>query len=921
MPRFGKQYRYKGFAASPTTTGPVSPNINLSGIFGTGAVSAPTIPTADVLLTSFVRVNDSASVASPSSYPVGHVVQRGDVPSTSSLILKDTGGTEIPCQFSNRVYDLIDGSLASCAIIPLDSTIGTSASRTYDLYSRPSSSFNDTDRGTTLAQLLALCDPKVTLTSLATDAYEQQFGNGSATAFTLTQFKKTGYSIVVKKNGVTLTPITDYTLSNGSGTTFQGQTGFDGITVTFTVAPANGAVLDFYPTWTHMSGTMTCLASAADVSGRVRTIFAGPNAKRFYTYSYFADGGTDDVHLLVEWYFTCYYNSGGTITAVDVTGVVCLNRFAVNNKVAFTYTAAFLDGASTINTYSSVIHPYRSQWPTVRTANDNMNGRPYRLVGTACTLYSQYDRSYWSAAQQFAPLSTTMSPSQITSGENNGQGSTAYNTFIPCSPQGHRGNIDGTGNYPGRGIVTEFDAVAFMRQGGPDWRTMRVNAIAGLGIPYHGRPPYSSSTPPTCLTLRLDTNTGTGNANQWVAQGMPVAIYASMNVGAPTGGYIVPKGTFGVWNPSTDTSHAVPYSSQGWQVDQEEYFNQANIDLAIAGIINARSNTFNQTTALMYANTSEYPGWAGQSIPTTAWSSIGQITPWSQERCIGWSCATYRTLLQVPTSAMERTFTDDLVEQQSLFMERSIPYFTSDQATQGIYWWDKFLQSPWQASINGTFLAWLAELSGFAGFGDAADLYGIVITNDFTANYWRSASYRGSFLHTMGIAYNSATNPFTGQCILANASSDSGTNVITCADLECEVILHNGDIVYPSDTNTGPNTVSIPSGLTRLTPYYIINVSQANRASATYKLSTTPGGSAVSLGSSVSCAFIYDLQANDTTPVNNAAATAPYFQIAFSHLIMQNRRGYSAATTGMCNNIATWIAAVVNEAEWNTQRN
>ncbi len=379
------------------------------------------------------------------------------------------------------------------------------------------------------------------------------------------------------------------TAAAGNGGLAAALTGRD-VKVTF----ANVKQYDGTSSTTRGSGAFAAsLAAHAGTATRWTLLTTGPVADVWQGWGMAADnaGGAADAHLKVNWYVTRWKAADGTTAGLQVGAVVAQDWWSVAGKYRLDYDAALVDGATTVVSYAGVQHPYQSQWLLALQGNNNAGQAPW-LGGVQPTLHAVIDKAYFVSTGLVPSLNTNVTPAAV-----------AIPSYVPCGSVEHRAAIDGTGAYLGRGIVPDCDAVAFMRGDAQAYARSRVNALAGLGVPYHyrsnrNRQRPGDSAPDTANTpIALAMAPKPASYYDFTADGMPVAVDAYFDSRSPSDhqdGLVYPQGGTGVWQTSSDASHAVSYCYFAALVTGDEWLLEAQLDLAnnlaIAGIYGYHSN-------------------------------------------------------------------------------------------------------------------------------------------------------------------------------------------------------------------------------------------------------------------------------------------------------------------------------------------
>ena len=407
------------------------------------------------------------------------------------------------------------------------------------------------------------------------------------------------------------------------------------------------------------SGSFTAsLSSHASVATRWTVLTTGPVADVWQGWGMATDdkGGTPDAHLKVNWYLTRWKNADGTTLGLQVGAVVALDWWSVANKFFLQYDAALLDGSATIVSYPGVNHHYQSQW--LLCVNDGgLNAGTAPWVGaTQPTLHCSFDRAYAITTGVVPPLDASKRPTPA-----------PQLAYVPCGtvadpssdhPNSHRPAIDATGGYNGRGVITRFDADAFMAGSPQAYAVARLNALSGLGVPYHYRSNRSRTRPGETAAdtansiIPLIMRPKATSYSDFTAKGLPIAVDAynastSNNDGHDgfvwqngittaanndypyyrTGGEAA--GSFSPWQPSIDTSHAVSYCYFMALVSADEWLLEAQIDLAM--------NLAHQEIYGFHNYTQSFAVTWNSATPSDYWTGLlGQFQP-DAIRALGWS--------------------------------------------------------------------------------------------------------------------------------------------------------------------------------------------------------------------------------------------------------------------------------------------
>ena len=703
------------------------------------------------------------------------------------------------------------------------------------------------------------------------------------------------------------------------------------------------------------SGSFTAsLAAHAGTSTRWTLLTTGPVADVWQGWGMATDntGGAPDAHLKVNWYVTRWKNADGSTLAFQTGVVVALDWWSVPAKFFLQYDATLADGATTILSFPGVKHHYQSQW--LMCVNDGgLNAGTAPWIGaTQPTLHCAFDRDYAVASGVVPPLDTAKRPTPA-----------PQYAYVPCGvvadpdtvshANSHRPAIDATGGYNGRGVITRFDADAFMAGTPQAYAVARLNALSGLGVPYHYRSNRTRTRPGettadvanTIIPLLMAPKAA--SYSDFTAQGLPVAVDAyngstSNNSGhdgfvwqtgittAASNGYPYyrtnsePAGAVGPWQPSTDTSHAVSYCYFMALVSGDEWLLEAQLDLAMnlahQGIYGYHNNT--QPFAITWNSTT----------PTAYWTGLlGQFQA-DAIRALGWA-----QLIQghacglVPADHPAYGFMQASMGHNGDYVAANLDNLPADFAAAAFY-------SPEsQLGLNSLYSPWM---NAFIPCG----AYAHYVLNedvrwkrlgDFTATWsikqaalgrWYALDIYRTAHRRMRAPWNATTNPeipAEQQGVLeliANLNASTGIFEIDQAVTWSSTgvsppPLTNGDQVgFTSETDGNSNGV-IPAGASEGQLAYIVNLQPGSQITGRnapttppkFQLAATPGGTPLTWSTTTSNVNLtYLPQALATYSVATAGADylsfpylpdwGNYVPIHISALMMARQAGNTACT-------------------------
>lgn len=585
----------------------------------------------------------------------------------------------------------------------------------------------------------------------------------------------------------------------------------------------------------------------------------------------------NDAHLKVNWYVTRWKNADGSTLAWQIGAELALDWWNVAGKSDLTYDAVLSDGAIPILSFAGVQHYYHSRW--LMCINDGgLNAGAAPIVGVAQpTLHCAYDREYAVSTGLFPPLDTAKRPALV-----------IQCAYVPCnivadpSPNGensHRNVIDAQGGYQGRGVITRFDADAFMNQTPQAAAIARLNALTGLGVPYH----YRSSRQRTRLGEAADVaNTNIpltmlpkpASASDFTSQGLPIAVDAYIS-GSQTDGFVtatlLPNNP---WRPAIDPSHAVSYCYYTGITGGEEWFVEAGIDLAMnlahQGIYGYHN--FVQPFARTY----------NQTCPSDYWTGLlGQFHT-DNIRYVGWS-----QLVQghgvggLPDDHQFRSYAKANQAHQGDYIGTNLDYLPADFAASGTYYPESslpLLYSPWMGAFGviGSYANYLAnEDARWQRLGDHMANWPLAQAE---AGRWYCFDIYRTANRRMSAPWNAATNPQIAPAqqgfLQIKPSVKASTGIFTNDGVAQWAAVgfnapspRNGDRVTFTTGTDGGNGGTLPAGVADGTVGYVINCSAGDgftcrsvaQHPATFQVSAIAGGAPMSFSqdqSNMNVAFL-----------------------------------------------------------------
>jgi hypothetical protein len=686
------------------------------------------------------------------------------------------------------------------------------------------------------------------------------------------------------------------------------------------------------------SGSFTAsLATHAAVATRVTKIHSGGVCEGWVVWGMATDnsGGAADAHLKVYWHIDAWKNSDGSVYAIEIVPVISQDWWSVANKFMLLYDASFQDGGTVITSFPGVHHPYHSRWAMIRTTADNNMGRRPWTGGAIPTLHYEPDRTYWVSTGLVPPFDLTLSPGGLRSD---------LPAFSPCGNLDHRPAIDGTGAYMGRGLVPFSDAVAFMRQLPLDTAIARVEAHAGLHIPYHcrsnrnrTRPGESADIASTIVAQKLDNPNRAAGWDNCTADGMPVPVYAYFGYytdSAMADSYVGAAGGWGVWsNQTNDASHAVAYSYFMYLFEGEEYFLEAMLShttytahQAPGGGATPSAGTGYGIRGLLLAGDSAY---ASLSIPTGIYAGLPGIWKPSNGRAI---CFSINLLGQggglIRADHVAYNYMQKWVAHIGDWIGGSLQYMPTSQRAFGAFypksWFDGI---PGQGRVPVWFMGLIAlgsynayRLTGDTRYRDLGDSAANMPIGVFASgrNYMNDQYMVGD--RPKASDWVAGTNEYYAPSNIPvfnlTAAVTDHTNGIIRMDLAEGfgqnqsggwLTMTNGD-KWATSSFSGAFPPELPEGQVFYVRDVTVHVGGLPDVNCTFKLATTPGGSPLTYAANSTGEFQTQWWPQDA--VHPVSVNPPYVIPSDSYAPMQAAAVEMAAA---CGNVAASASVLSKE--------
>jgi len=603
------------------------------------------------------------------------------------------------------------------------------------------------------------------------------------------------------------------------------------------------------------------------VATRLTKVGGGKVCESWMGWIMFKDqtGGAEDAHLKAIFHIDAWNNGSNGIADYSYAVVLSQDWWEQSAKDRRTYNATLKDGATTSETYTSVDHHYHGQWATVRTDNDDQHAQRH-WDGTIPTLFHKPDFDYWMEAGFIPPLET---------GYTSVNSAASQNTYSPFDNFFHRAAIDGTGDYPGRGIIPNQDCHLIVTTNAENARVARVNAFAGLHIGYHFRTNAnrnrssksadawndfsgeSSDVANTPISLSLDPMTA--SLYDFTSDGMPSDkhAYKGNAPDANDGGWQSPAGGTGVWTLSSNTSHAVNFCYFLYLYEGERWFLDATVDLATAASHNDVADNFGSRAYPQYYD--EINRRTEFSIPATQYGGLASLRKPENSRSVGWSqVLTGSASAIVPDHDVMKEYIDLYNAHNSEWLGAGLSRYPTSQLMAGIpFHHGNQMMSAWMFAFqcegayhnyrvteNAHSKSYADHISKFLANLWTSNMKGLAETSRMSAQYitedWDSAVSGTDYITDYGLELEGAD--------VTNGSADITTKNIATFDWAVD-----DELWFTRVNGSGTNEV-IPADIVEGNVYHVVSAVNTSGDNWTIQVSATRGGAAIVFGETSHCA-------------------------------------------------------------------
>lgn len=501
-----------------------------------------------------------------------------------------------------------------------------------------------------------------------------------------------------------------------------------------------------------------------------------------------------------------------------------------------TYDAQVLWGTTVLDTETSLHHAYHTRWASL---DANADGH---WINLGWMPKPQENRVYSTASLQRMMRAGYLPPLRLAATYP----APAALAYTPLGGNGHRtGGLAGTGGYPGRGLLTNFDVQAVLDQSPLAWSNARIAAHANLSYNYFYRDPRQVNGDYSALLIPYPISEGGVPKGHAPYAGLATPVSATLRSG-PGGAWLfqTPNGGTGIAG-GQDAAHMVNPAYMSAVLLGRYYM----VDAVLSGwdylhrVYNY--NTLGHDHQLLFIQFAAVRGFPNE--PTIGYSQLIDI---EQERGLGWAMMTMGQANAVtPDGSVYQTLVADDTSLTNDFLRDSLLYFPPAQVAKGYMRADNpGPSSPWMNNfivLGSYFFDRLTQQRGFTGIHDFA-----VEAARRNIDEWKYApdqqsGYRDLAMLNDTFSQFAPENEFLGAYTTSIASSVISWPVPGVIE---GVKISNGDPLYMSDYDvtgsmnlTGAIKTTVPAGLVLGTKYYVVNVTPT-----TFQVAATPGGSPIS---------------------------------------------------------------------------
>lgn len=679
--------------------------------------------------------------------------------------------------------------------------------------------------------------------------------------------------------------------------------------------------------FTQYNGTSTTTRGDGTASIAFNTIAAtatrltkrcsGAVYEEWDAWGFFVNGDTTtDDHLDGRGYVGVWKDENGDIVDYDYAFVIKQDWWSIANKYRLNYTAVLKDGSTTIETYSTLQHPYNARFATRYKGNDNNYCKRFSK-NSMPTLFSTVDKAYWISTGLIPPYDTSFTPTSNTS---------LYGTYnwAPFAGMNHSTGFSSTGAYMGRGALPNCDVISFMRQTAADFAMSRKNADAGLHCPRHfssnrtrTRPGDGGSDTANTICALILTPTHSGD---FTADGLPTPVHAYRG-GSSTynDSYVSPLGGTGAWYDLQDNAHLPNFCQYVYMIEGDNIMLDTMLSFAASNLQYNNGNDYNGRSKLWFFDVPDQN--VVSSISTVNWGSTVASQSQISNRAIGWSILQRAVATGLcPDDHEQANYWDKCNEQSGAYFAASMVNLPADQEASGFQGGGGNLTSPWMENIIHICAEANAAMTEDANFAALAAFKARVPVGCIDKAPALASAYRCAPQPTRSKWASGGTNNYfdIGEWFNEPVRATVSSSVWSIADNldNFDYTVVDGDLVRFCDTTNGNGGAPLarPAEITATQLYYVVNAS-----GGTFQLSATQGGSPISFGANADAWLSLRLSAYEDLTVfasPNLPGADSYAMINSAALIAAANRGDTAAQALLTKNAT--LCAPINKANWVT---
>ncbi len=554
-------------------------------------------------------------------------------------------------------------------------------------------------------------------------------------------------------------------------------------------------------------------------------------------------------HLMCLHYVDLWLAASGAVAAIEWTPVLSQHWWIDNPfgdgaqpKELRSYAASVRDGAATLASYAGLEHAYYCQWAALRTADDDQHAKRLWLskgtaMPTLAVTYSLASKQRMMRAGYLPPLDQA----------------TSYNVtygaaYEPLGLNNHRAAINGTGGYPGRGLITNMDSVALVNQTPANWRVARVSAQATLSVHHHIKDhraaggDISLGLMPLPIT-RLGAQSYPGLAAETIAV---TGTGATLPDVAPVGG----SGAFSNW----DDAHHTVYAYFMAFIEGERYLADAVLDQYGYFLQAANWDGFGRNPPHVWGLDAPRRDLTGIPYTSQFFGAIG--LGHRQERSYCWTQLSWdHAYALLPDGDRHLPYLRNLMDNASTWLAQSAGFFPASNLAFGGWW---FRNPPalnvWMQSL--TSLAFMRHQllteNGHAGHGTVIGLINQMLVNLFDHHPYalHEAVHAVTTDDTVALAFLPPNE------IFVQHQPDIVNSVLTLSNNK-RLLPQNGDqVLFTQLLDQVP-----PPQVVVGQRYYVVQQAQVNATTATFRIAATPGGAPLTLGDVANCRTLFKMAA------------------------------------------------------------